>query len=125
MDDRVERLEAQVRTLRRTVLLTAVVCFGAFLLAFQNPVKTIKTEMIELTDSSGHVLTRIQPGSITLMNRSGAVKAEVTADDHNGNMTLRGDGDKRISMFMSDKVPLIVLYDDKGNPIASLPAAIK
>ena len=127
MDDtvRIESLESQVAGLRRANRFLILLPCLAVLLAFQSPSQTVRAQKIEVTDAEGRVRARIEPGKIALLNASGQEKATVTADANNGNMTLSGDGQKRVSMFMSDKIPLIVLYNTDGEPVASLPAAIK
>lgn len=125
--------ETRIRTLERrvTVLsqaLVALACLAAFfsLVAWrtQSP-QVVRATKFEVTDANGKVRARVEAGKISLLNPSGLEKAVITADDANGNLTLSGGGQKRISMFMSDSIPLIVLYNEKGEPIASLPAAIR
>lgn len=104
-------------------LLALVAACGAFAsIAWRSPAPdTVRAKRFEVIDDSGKVWATLEKGKIQLNNGAGDSKVLIAADEDNGNLTLSGTGKKRISIFMTDQMPLVALYDSENKMIASLP----
>jgi hypothetical protein len=127
--ERITRLEQQVARMQRRQR-ALMVCFGLmglFLLVAWRfpPADVVQAKRFEALDDAGKVRVRIEPGRLVLLNKEGKEKALLTADENNGNLTLSGKEKMRLSVFMSEETPVVVLYNPKGEPVAGLSSSGK
>jgi hypothetical protein len=111
----------RVRRANRVLLCLAAVTAALTLVAWRAPADTVTAKRFEVVDDSGKVWVSLEKGKIQLNNAAGNSKVLITSDENNGNLTLSGAGKKRISIFMTDDMPLVALYDSQDRMIATVP----
>ena len=117
---------ATVQIANRMLLAVVVVLVAVLISGWKaSDPDVVRAKRFEVIDDSGKVWGTLEKGKLQLCNSVGTVKATLTSDENNGNLTLSGAEKKRLSVFMADEMPLLAVYDSKGQLIATVPAVSK